>query len=101
MRYVGPAARPLSEFLGWPAQDQAAALSWQAHEAHRCAGCGRHPDDPPRHPHVEICPDCVALDTARKELREEPGAHVVWAHGLRTDCPTCSPPKTATTSTRG
>ena len=90
MGYVGPRGKPLSEFLSWSPEDQTNALSWQAHEAARCSTCGRHPDDPPRHPHVERCPDCAALAAARRQADPEQGEHVVWAAGAREHCPTCN-----------
>ena len=40
MAYCGPRGIPLSKFLNWPADDQAAALSWQAEEWSRCSRCG-------------------------------------------------------------
>lgn len=91
MRYVGPRATPLDEFLRWPQLSQDAALAWSGHEAQRCAGCGRHSDDQPRHPHIEICPECVALKAAQAEANDIPGAHVLMAAGTRADCPTCTP----------
>lgn len=93
MGYVGPRGLPLDEFLSWSADSQDAALAWQAHEAARCASCGRHPDDQPRHPHIEVCPDCAALAATRRQANPEQGEHAVWAPGARTDCPVCNPKK--------
>lgn len=91
MRYCGPRGIPLSSFLGWPQEDQDAALAWQAHEAERCPGCGRHPDDPPTHPHVEICPSCRMQAAAGREVKRDQGEHLVWAQATVADCPVCNP----------
>lgn len=40
MAYCGPRGIPLSQFLSWPVDDQAAALLWQAEENLRCRECG-------------------------------------------------------------
>ena len=40
MAYCGPRGIPLSTFLGWAVDDQAAALAWQADDASRCPNCG-------------------------------------------------------------
>lgn len=90
MRYVGPRGVPLDEFLSWPQHSQDSALAWANHQASRCLGCGRHPDDQPRHPHVQVCLECVARQAAEKEARDTPGGHVVMVHGTRVDCPTCN-----------
>lgn len=46
MAYCAPRGIPLREvFLRWPQEDQDDALTWAAHEARRCSGCGTHPDD--------------------------------------------------------
>ena len=91
MRYVGPRGIALDGFLTWPQHSQDAALSWAGHEGQRCPGCGRHPDDQPRHTHTEICLDCVAWAAAQAAIRDTPGGHAVWVHGTRADCPTCNP----------
>lgn len=90
MRYVGPRGIPLDEFLRWPQLSQDAALAWSGHEAQRCTGCGRHPDDQPRHPHDEVCLECAAMQGVRTKANDTPGAHVVMVHGTRGDCPTCT-----------
>jgi hypothetical protein len=91
MRYCGPRGIPLSTFLSWPRADQDAALTWQAHEAERCPGCGRHPDDPPTHAHKASCPTCAEQSEVAKKAHDLPGGHVQWSPGMRSDCPTCSP----------
>lgn len=94
MRYCGPRGIPLSTFLSWPQEDQDAALAWQRHEEQRCPGCGRHPDDPPAHPHRASCPGCARQAEVQKKAAELPGGQVVWEPGEPTDCAICS----ATTS---
>lgn len=91
MAYCGPRAIPLTAFLAWDPSDQEAALSWQGYEARRCSGCGHHPDEPPRHPHVDVCPGCVVVERTRKgEDAQVSGAHVHMAHGLMTACDRCT-----------
>lgn len=89
MSVVGPRAMPLGEFLSWSQDDQDAQLVWQAREAARCPGCGRHPDDGPQHHHVVVCPSCVDRDRVAKQAAEIPGAHVIPVAGARATCPTC------------
>lgn len=95
MRYCGPRGIPLSTFLGWAQEDQDAALAWQAHEAERCPGCGRHPDDPPSHPHVGVCPSCRAQALQGREVDRAGGEHLVWEPGYAADCPQCHPKSTS------
>jgi hypothetical protein len=40
MAYCGPRGIPLSRFLNWPVDDQAAALWWMAEDRLRCSRCG-------------------------------------------------------------
>lgn len=87
MGYVGPRGIPLEEFLRWSRRSQDAALTWQAHEAARCPGCRRHPYDPPRHPHIEVCPECRAWAAASKAVKTDQGEHLVWAPGYAHECP--------------
>jgi hypothetical protein len=90
MAYCGPRGIPLTDFLAWEPSDQEAALSWQEHEARRCRGCGRHPDEPARHPHIDVCPGCVELERARKtEDAQVPGAHLHMAYGTPGSCNRC------------
>lgn len=71
MAYCGPKGIPLSRFLGWPQEDQDAALEWQAHEAARCTGCGTHTyewnpsEGGSRQAYAArlvICPGCLAKE---------------------------------------
>lgn len=90
MAYCGPRGIPLTVFLTWETSDQDAALSWQSYEARRCSRCGHHPDEPARHPHVDVCPGCVAVERAHKsEDAQVPGAHVRMAYGQTNACTRC------------
>lgn len=91
MAYCGPLGIPLSTFLSWDQADQDAALAWQARQAQRCPSCGWHPEEGPRHHHVEVCPSCSDRDriTSSDEFRSARGAHVVPAQGKAATCPTC------------
>lgn len=90
MAYCGPRGIPLTEFLAWDDVDQDAALAWQSYEARRCRSCGHHPDEPPRHPHIDVCPDCVQLERTRNtDDAKVPGAHVHLAAGTAKSCPRC------------
>ncbi len=105
MAVVGPAGKPLTEFLTWPQHDQDLALAWQKHEAERCPGCGRHPDDEPRHFHVVVCLECKARQELSEQAAKQPGAHVVPVAGARHECPQClkdaAEQRTERTSRRG
>ncbi|WP_402465800.1 hypothetical protein [Isoptericola aurantiacus] len=90
MAYCGPKGLPLSEFLSWDQADQDAALSWQAYEARRCSGCGTHPDEGPKHFHVDVCATCVQLEkVSRSEDAKAAGAHVVPRSGTHATCSRC------------
>lgn len=90
MAYCGPRGIPLTEFLAWDETDQDAALAWQSYESRRCRACGHHPDEPARHPHIDVCPDCVQLERARAlEDAKVPGAHVHLAAGTAGTCSRC------------
>lgn len=103
MAYCGPKGIPLHEFLAWPDESQQAALAWQAHEAHRCPGCGTHRDEwtedgRPRQAHhfaEEICPGCQSLARARERLQGDAnaprGVGIVRHHGSAASCPVCRP----------
>ncbi len=40
MAYCGPRGIPLSTFLNWPVDDQAAAIAWMVEDRLRCQSCG-------------------------------------------------------------
>lgn len=105
MAYCGPRGIPLSTFLGWPEEDQQAALMWQQHEGRRCQDCSTHREDwidengrirtvPPQHWHEEICPGCQAKQRAAKAAAQDAdgtrGLVLVAANGPSTTCPTCN-----------
>lgn len=89
MAVVGPRVMPLSQFLGWSQMDQEAQLGWRAHEARRCPECGHHPDEEPRHWHVDVCTSCSQRAALVKEAAGVRGAHVVAVAGKKADCPRC------------
>lgn len=90
MAYCGPRGIPLSTFLEWDKADQDAALSWQAYEARRCPGCGTHPDEGPKHYHVDVCATCVQLDKKSKsDDAKATGAHLVGTPGTVGECVRC------------
>lgn len=89
MAYCGPRGIPLSTFLSWSKDDQAAALAWSGYESRRCRNCGFHPDEDQRHTHTDICPGCVKRDQAAKAAEDTPGAHVRLAHGTAATCDRC------------
>lgn len=77
MAYCGPRGIPLSTFLNWPVDDQAAALSWQAEDSHRCPGCGTHDwqweeDWEFAEPEAYVCRGCQRLADARKPFEKNP-----------------------------
>lgn len=89
MAYCGPRGIPLSVFLGWPQDDQDAALAWQAREATRCPGCGSHEADwdpdaggsrTAWAADVHICQGCVQVEQQRARMDDEApsqrGVHV-------------------------
>lgn len=100
MGYCGPRGIPLSTFLDWPQTDQDAALEWAGYEARRCQSCGTHPDEGPRHPHVRICPGCVAREATTKAVRGEAGTHVHLAAGRAATCEQCNAEREANATTR-
>ena len=80
MADCGPRGIALSAFLGWPQDDQDAALAWQARESSRCGGCGTYEadwDDDRRAwvPEVHLCPGCEQLESTRE--KQPPGFHGV------------------------
>lgn len=89
MAYCGPRGIPLSTFLGWPANDQDAALAWSGYESQRCSTCGTHPGEGARHAHVDVCPGCVKRDAAAEGAEKIRGAHVKLAPGSLATCPRC------------
>lgn len=89
MAYCGPRGIPLSGFLSWDQHDQDAALAWAGHESRRCRSCGYHPDEGPRHTHVDVCPGCVQMDRASGDAKDIRGAHVRPVNGSLADCPRC------------
>ncbi len=90
MAYCGPRGIPLEEFLQWGELSQDAALQWQAYEARRCSSCGSHPDEGPRHAHVDVCAGCVARAHAdESEDAKARGAHVRMAAGTAGTCERC------------
>jgi len=100
MAYCGPKGIPLTVFLRWSDEDQAAALSWQAHENRRCQACGTHPDDWVDNPtafHGEHyqCQGCVRVHGQHEHPNIKngkiPGLHVRLKPGPGKDCPTCTP----------
>lgn len=98
MAYCGPKGIPLSTFLAWSVDDQAAALAWQAHESRRCPSCGSHPEDfsrdgDERHFHVTKCIGCDKRAAVAETLKgeKEAGLHVIGSHGPAVDCPSCNP----------
>ncbi|NCT90256.1 hypothetical protein GXB85_04715 [Cellulomonas sp. APG4] len=90
MAYCGPRGIPLSVFLGWAQADQDAALAWVGYEARRCSSCGYHPDEGPRHAHIDVCPGCVSREAAAQdEDAKVRGAHVHMASGTTGECDRC------------
>lgn len=89
MAYCGPRGIPLHAFLAWPRMSQDAALEWSAYESRRCSRCGSHPDEGPRHAHVDVCAGCVALDAASAEAREVDGGHAHLVKGAAGACTRC------------
>jgi hypothetical protein len=83
MAYCGPLGIPLSVFLGWPEDDQDAALQWQAREHQKCSGCGTHPSEwnpseggsrQAYRAALEMCPGCATRDTvAQGEQAKQAG----------------------------
>lgn len=85
MAYCGPHGIPLSVFLSWPVDDQAAALGWLADERTRCSNCGtaewewiENPDFADAH--ARICPGCHRIGLERKAFEKSaeylPGLHI-------------------------
>ncbi len=90
MAYCGPKGIPLEEFLAWGEASQDAALAWQAYEARRCPGCGAHPEEGPRHAHIDVCAGCVARGHAEEsEDLKARGAHIRMAAGTPGQCRRC------------
>ncbi|QJY46654.1 hypothetical protein [Pseudonocardia broussonetiae] len=93
MDYCGPRGLPRSKFLGWPKDDQDAAIVWVIRERSVHAACGtrREDWDPEQggHPRafvatVDVCPGCAALenrqarfDKQREKGDLEPGSSLV------------------------
>ncbi|WP_182112886.1 hypothetical protein [Actinotalea sp. JY-7876] len=91
MAYCGPRGIPLSAFLRWEQDDQDAALAWSGYEARRCSSCGTHPDEGPRHVHINVCSGCVERDRAAgDEAAKVRGAHIHLAGGTSASCPRCT-----------
>ena len=72
MDYCGPKGIPLSTFLGWQADDQDAALWWQAEQNLRCQSCGtaawEWEEDPAAYRVAEsVCRGCALTEAARKD----------------------------------
>lgn len=90
MAYCGPRGIPLEEFLEWGDLSQDAALAWQSYENRRCQSCGHHPEEGPRHAHVDVCPGCVARSHIdESEDAKVRGAHVRMAAGTPGTCQRC------------
>jgi hypothetical protein len=86
MAYCGPRGIPLSVFLSWAPDDQAAALAWQADEASRCPNCRtaewEWAEDPNAYEtETRVCPGCMRVHEASKasedHRRQVGGVHVL------------------------
>jgi hypothetical protein len=76
MDYCAPRGLPLSGFLGWPADDQDAALWWQAEQNLRCRSCGTAAWEWEENPSAygvgeSVCRGCALIDRARREADEK------------------------------
>lgn len=104
MAYCGPKGLSLSTFLGWPEEDQQAALAWQAHEGRRHS-CGTHPEDwtdgngrrvEAVHYVEQVCRGCQVLAQAQDRLAQDEdrtrGLTLVAHTGPRGDCTSCATP---------
>lgn len=108
MAYCAPRGIPLSTFLGWPEEDQQAALMWQAYENARCPSCRTHPEDwldedghslragqHPQHWHQEFCPGCQSKQRSAKAAEQDDdgarGLALVAANGPVSQCRICNP----------
>ena len=74
MSYCGPKGIPLSTFLAWPVDDQAAALHWQAEESLRCRNCGTAAWEWEEDPHAyhateSVCKGCSMVEAAQKSTQ--------------------------------
>lgn len=85
MAYCGPRGIPLSKFLQWPVDDQAAALSWQYEESLRCPRCGTaewewEQDLNAYEAKARTCPGCNAIGLESKALeqvaKDQPGIQI-------------------------
>lgn len=85
MAYCGPRGIPLSTFLNWPVDDQAAAISWMVEDRLRCPNCGTaewewEADLGAYQPEARVCMGCQLLGSERKATEQNaehmPGLHV-------------------------
>lgn len=75
MAYCGPRGIPLSTFLQWPADDQAAALSWLAEDRLRCTSCGTaewewEADPDAYQAEARVCMGCHRSGLERKAMQQ-------------------------------
>lgn len=80
MAYCGPRGIPLSSFLSWPTDDQAAALGWLALDRTTCSGCGTADWEweADRHAYEVqpwVCQGCMRLEQGRRD-HEETAKHM-------------------------
>ena len=86
LAYTTQHAIPLSEFLGWPEDDQDLTLAYLRLERAKCPGCGLTEEesanrtDPPYIADVHICQSCLELGRVENQISEKQrrAARIHW-----------------------
>lgn len=76
MAYCGPRGIPLSRFLGWPVDDQQAAMAWMAEDRLRCSQCGTAEWEWDENPDAylataHLCKGCNRVGTQRRNVDKQ------------------------------
>lgn len=94
--YCVPLGIPVTTFLTWPVEAQAAALAWRAAQGDRCPGCGTFGFEWEHNPNAyqairTYCSGCKRRDTEHKALTHAHSDTGGWSVALARTTPKETP----------